>query len=53
MELLGGLSNTGKDGAALGQQLADAGIGAKYWLQLAQSDSEAKKDLAKLDAILN
>lgn len=53
MELLGGLSNTGKDGAALGQQLADAGIGAKYWLQLAQSDSDAKKDLAKLDAILN
>ena len=53
MELLGGLSNTGKDGAALGQQLADAGIGAKYWLELAKADSDAKKDLAKIDEILD
>lgn len=53
MELLGGLTNTGKDGAALGKQLADAGIGAKYWLELANADSGAKKDLAKLDEILD
>lgn len=53
LALLEGLSNTSKDGVALGQQLTDAGIGAKYWLELANADSDAKKDLAKLDEILD
>ena len=53
LELVGGLSNTSKDGVALGQQLTDVGIGAKYWLDLALADRDAKNDLAKLDLILN
>lgn len=53
LELLGGLKNTGNDGAALGKQLADTGVGAAYWLKLAMADSDAKKDLSKFDNILN
>lgn len=51
MEVLGALSKAKDDAAALGKELADAGVGAKLWLDILMDENAMKEQMQSVSNI--